>query len=103
MFMHVFNLQQGVVAVVGVHDRGLSEAAGVHPVPPYPCPCACLSCLSRSPVPAAPGTGKSVYVKKHLQGGLPEAYTNSLMTFSAQTSANMTQVSRERGEEGRRG
>lgn len=38
-----------------------------------------------------------MYVKKHLQGGLPEAYTNSLMTFSAQTSANMTQVSRERG------
>jgi dynein heavy chain len=38
------------------------------------------------------GTGKTVYVKRHLQEGLPPQYTTTLMTFSAQTSANMTQV-----------
>ncbi|KAF6266164.1 dynein heavy chain 9 [Scenedesmus sp. NREL 46B-D3] len=38
------------------------------------------------------GTGKTVYVKHHLQTGLPAAsFTSMLMTFSAQTSANMTQ------------
>jgi hypothetical protein len=34
-----------------------------------------------------------VYVKRHLQTGLPAAtFASMLMTFSAQTSANMTQV-----------
>lgn len=37
------------------------------------------------------GTGKSVYIKKHLQNGLPDNFTSTVMTFSAQTSANMTQ------------
>lgn len=37
------------------------------------------------------GTGKSVYLKKHLQDGLTDAFTSMVMTFSAQTSANMTQ------------
>eukprot|EP00775_Hariotina_reticulata_P006671 gene6671-6895_t len=38
------------------------------------------------------GTGKTVYVKRHLQSGLPnDQFTSMLMTFSAQTSANMTQ------------
>ena len=41
---------------------------------------------------AQTGTGKTVYVKRHLQEGLPAATFTSLnMTFSAQTSANMTQ------------
>jgi hypothetical protein len=35
-------------------------------------------------------------VKRHLQTGLPAAtFTSMLMTFSAQTSANMTQVRRQ--------
>jgi hypothetical protein len=38
------------------------------------------------------GTGKTVYVKRHLQEGLPARFTNMLMTFSAQTSANLTQA-----------
>jgi len=38
------------------------------------------------------GTGKTVYVKKHLQHGLPETYSSLFLNFSAQTSANMTQV-----------
>jgi dynein heavy chain len=39
------------------------------------------------------GTGKTVYIKRHLQQGLPAAnWTSMFMTFSAQTSANMTQV-----------
>ena len=37
------------------------------------------------------GTGKTVYVKKHLQEGLPATYSNLFLNFSAQTSANMTQ------------
>ena len=38
------------------------------------------------------GTGKSVYVKKHLQYGMdPTKYSSMLCNFSAQTSANMTQ------------
>ena len=38
------------------------------------------------------GTGKSAYIKQHLQNGLDrEKYTFSLMNFSAQTSVNMTQ------------
>ena len=37
------------------------------------------------------GTGKSVYIKSHLQTGLSDAYANMVLTFSAQTSANMTQ------------
>jgi len=37
------------------------------------------------------GTGKTVYVKKKLQEGLPSHMTSMFMTFSAQTSANMTQ------------
>ena len=37
------------------------------------------------------GTGKSVYVKRHLAEGLPEEFVHMLMTFSAQTSANMSQ------------
>jgi type II secretory pathway predicted ATPase ExeA len=40
------------------------------------------------------GTGKTVYVKKHLQTGLPQdMFLSMVVTFSAQTSANMTQVS----------
>jgi hypothetical protein len=38
------------------------------------------------------GTGKTVYVKKQLQDGLPPHMTSMFMTFSAQTSATMTQV-----------
>lgn len=39
------------------------------------------------------GTGKTAYIKRHLQQGLdPAAFTSMNMTFSAQTSANMTQV-----------
>jgi hypothetical protein len=39
------------------------------------------------------GTGKTVYVKRHLQTGLPrDAFVSMVVTFSAQTSANMTQV-----------
>eukprot|EP00878_Enallax_costatus_P036086 GHUV01040379.1.p1 GENE.GHUV01040379.1~~GHUV01040379.1.p1 ORF type:complete len:366 (+),score=115.95 GHUV01040379.1:942-2039(+) len=38
------------------------------------------------------GTGKTVYVKSHLQSALPaDKFTSMLLTFSAQTSANMTQ------------
>ncbi|KAG2490029.1 hypothetical protein HYH03_011494 [Edaphochlamys debaryana] len=37
------------------------------------------------------GTGKTAYIKRHLQEGLPDRFTSMLMTFSAQTSANMTQ------------
>lgn len=37
------------------------------------------------------GTGKTVYIKRHLQSGLPPEYVNMLFSFSAQTSANMTQ------------
>lgn len=37
------------------------------------------------------GTGKSVYIKSHLQNGLSDAFANMVLTFSAQTSANMTQ------------
>lgn len=32
-----------------------------------------------------------MYVKKHLQESLPANFVHMLMTFSAQTSANMTQ------------
>jgi len=67
--------------------------------------CACLPCpspphppiahtLTSSPLPR-PGTGKSVYVKKQLQEGLPASMTPMFMTFSAQTSATMTQVGAE--------
>ena len=38
------------------------------------------------------GTGKTAYIKKHLQGGLPDSFVPLLFNFSAQTSANMTQV-----------
>lgn len=39
------------------------------------------------------GTGKTSCVKRHLQTGLPQdAFTSMVLTFSAQTSANMTQV-----------
>lgn len=39
------------------------------------------------------GTGKTVYVKRHLQTGLPQdSFVSMVVTFSAQTSANMTQV-----------
>ncbi len=46
-----------------------------------------------TPPNAAPpsGTGKTAYVKKHLQQGLPDTFVSMLMTFSAQTSANVTQ------------
>lgn len=37
------------------------------------------------------GTGKSVYIKNYLQTGLPETMLSTMMTFSAQTSANVTQ------------
>ncbi|KAF5833108.1 hypothetical protein DUNSADRAFT_10689 [Dunaliella salina] len=37
------------------------------------------------------GTGKTVYVKKKLQDGLPPHMTSMFINFSAQTSANMTQ------------
>nr|8GLV_Kg Chain Kg, DHC_N2 domain-containing protein [Chlamydomonas reinhardtii] len=46
-----------------------------------------MHCLFVGPT----GTGKTAYVKRHLQEGLPERFTSMLMTFSAQTSANMTQ------------
>ena len=39
------------------------------------------------------GTGKTAYIKKHLQGGLPDSFVPLFFNFSAQTSANMTQVS----------
>lgn len=39
------------------------------------------------------GTGKTSCVKRHLQTGLPQdAFTSMVLTFSAQTSANLTQV-----------
>jgi dynein heavy chain len=39
------------------------------------------------------GTGKTVYVKKHLQTGLPQdEFVSLIVTFSAQTMSNMTQV-----------
>ena len=38
------------------------------------------------------GTGKTAYIKKHLQGGLPDSFVPLFFNFSAQTSANMTQV-----------
>jgi dynein heavy chain len=39
------------------------------------------------------GTGKTVLVKRHLQTGLPQdAFTSTVVTCSAQTSANITQV-----------
>ena len=39
------------------------------------------------------GTGKSVYVKEKLMHGLPpEEYLPMFVNFSAQTSANQTQV-----------
>ena len=41
------------------------------------------------------GTGKTAYIKKYLQGSLPEAFTQLCLNFSAQTSANMTQVCRQ--------
>ncbi|KAK9812825.1 hypothetical protein WJX72_004356 [[Myrmecia] bisecta] len=37
------------------------------------------------------GTGKTAYVKKHLQSGLDASFTSLFFNFSAQTSANMTQ------------
>jgi dynein heavy chain len=43
----------------------------------------------------ATGTGKSAYVKRHLATGLCQpvgAYASMVVTFSAQTTANMTQV-----------
>ena len=57
----------------------------------------CLHCLLT-------GTGKTAYVKKHLQSGLPQSFTSVLVTFSAQTSANMAQEILEgRLEKRRRG
>lgn len=38
------------------------------------------------------GTGKTVYIKAALQEKLPDTFMHMNMTFSAQTSANMTQV-----------
>ncbi|GFR45764.1 hypothetical protein Agub_g7181 [Astrephomene gubernaculifera] len=46
-----------------------------------------MHCLFVGPT----GTGKTAYVKRHLQEGLPDSFISMLMTFSAQTSANMTQ------------
>eukprot|EP00892_Ulva_mutabilis_P009854 jgi/Ulvmu1/7240/UM035_0027.1 len=37
------------------------------------------------------GTGKSIYITKHLQTGLPAVFVNINVKFSAQTSANITQ------------
>ena len=37
------------------------------------------------------GTGKTVCVRNKLLGGMPENYVSIFLTFSAQTSANMTQ------------
>ncbi|KAL3158235.1 hypothetical protein ABBQ38_010487 [Trebouxia sp. C0009 RCD-2024] len=37
------------------------------------------------------GTGKTAYIKKHMQGGLPDSFVPLFFNFSAQTSANMTQ------------
>lgn len=45
----------------------------------------------------SPGTGKTAYVKSHLAAGLPQAsFTSCLLNFSAQTSANTTQVGNAR-------
>jgi dynein heavy chain len=52
--------------------------------------------------PRPAGTGKTAYIKKHLQTGLPERFTSMLMTFSAQTTANMTQVRLEQPRVARR-
>jgi dynein heavy chain len=39
------------------------------------------------------GTGKTAYIKQHVANGIdPEKYSYLFMNFSAQTSANMTQV-----------
>ena len=38
------------------------------------------------------GTGKTAYIKRHLQNGLPDTFVPLFFNFSAQTSANMTQV-----------
>ena len=47
-----------------------------------------MHCLLVGPT----GTGKTVYVKQHLQAGLSDSFVPQFITFSAQTSANMTQV-----------
>ena len=53
-------------------------------------PASCRSCLSPAHVPA--GTGKSTYINRHLVQGLPkESWAPIFVTFSARTSANMTQ------------
>ncbi len=42
-----------------------------------------------------PPAGKSVYIKAHLAGGLDrKAWVTTVFNFSAQTSANVTQVRR---------
>lgn len=44
------------------------------------------------------GTAKTAYVKRHLQMGLPtDKFVSMVVTFSAQTSANQTQVGGARG------
>jgi len=41
------------------------------------------------------GTGKSVYIQDKLMNGLPDGkYLANFVTFSAQTTASQTQVSR---------
>jgi hypothetical protein len=51
-----------------------------------------LVCQHRPALFVGPtGTGKSVYIKSHLQSGLPAEFLQMNLTFSAQTSANMTQ------------
>lgn len=46
--------------------------------------------MSPAPIPA--GTGKSTYINRHLVQGLPkESWAPIFVTFSARTSANMTQ------------
>ena len=47
-----------------------------------------MHCLLVGPT----GTGKTVYVKQHLRAGLSDSFVPQFITFSAQTSANMTQV-----------
>lgn len=56
----------------------------------------CRRACVRRCTPGPTGTGKTVNIVQHLQTGVSDAFVPLCLTFSAQTSANQTQVKHSR-------